>query len=432
MMKMLQDAKPNRFEDMTLHNTYKSDDIKTKNNQVVTNLIDNAIVSENNKLESNCWDLMDKEAPLLDKIDSHNPEELTMGRVYFKKHNIQRLNKFSEEKYGDESYFYVALNDLVEENLDKIDAIRYEDAFQYIKCEGLTPRIDVLKKLLEIIKQLRWDNVNLITISKVIQIIKDLGIKDLRTIEKYRKCMVEFSIYRNQISFAHGQLNMTGFYEGVLDLIKKWEDRKNIGNNENFIQKSSNKGIGVAPTIQNAVNEANTQNNAMHDFRIIYPSKEIFQNAIKMGIKPNSNNKGIFKNAIHVTEEITTNIAIYPKKVDITLGCTQNPIPYNAKGAKQLLDHIVLINNLLSKTYQTDNNIDPLELIVFYYHLNQDGTTKLSKEKLCRTTTDNSGEKTRDYAKTFDDCTRRMRIEQTITDRIPLGELLSDMKRCES
>lgn len=432
MMKMLQDDKSNRFEDMTLHKTYKSDDIKTKNNQVATNLIDNAIVGVQNELREIVDNTIEKEIPFLDNLID-DPNEYVTCRVHLKTSTVKRLNKFAYEKYEQGKRSSIEIDLMLIENLDKIDAIKHKDAFQYIKYDNSTPRIDTLEKLLEIIKQLRENNTNVFSESEILQVIKKQNIRDPRTIKKYQKCVRMYSINRNQMSIALGQVNISGFYEGVITLIKKREDAQNIRKSndyhESFTEKGQVRGTGVAPTIQNAVNEANMQNKAMHDFRIRYPSKKIFQNAVKMGIEPHPKNKGIFENAIHVTEEITTNVAIYPKKVDITLGCTQNPIPYNATGAKQLLDHIVLINNLLSETYHTNDNPDPLEWIVFYYHLNQDGTTKLSKEKLYRTITNSSGEKTTDYTKDFDNGTKRMRSELTITNKIPLGELLEDMEK---
>lgn len=89
----------------------------------------------------------------------------------------------------------------------------------------------------------------------------------------------------------------------------------------------------------------------------------------------------------------------------------------------------MLINDLLSETYQTDENPNPLEWVVFYYHLNQDGTIKLSNEKLCETTTNDSEKKITTYAKDFDDGTKRVRTEEIKTDKISFGELLKDMEK---
>ena len=432
MMKMLQDDKPNRFEDMTLHKTYKSDDIKTKNNQISTNLIDNAIMGVQNELRGIVDNTIEKEIPFLDNLID-DPNEYVTCRVHLKTSTVKRLNKFSYEKYEQGMRSSLEIDSMLIENLDRIDAIKHKDAFQYIKYDNSTPRIDVLEKLFEITKQLRENDTDVFSESEILQVIKKQNIRDPRTIKKYQKCVRMYSINRNQMNIALGHINISGFYEGVIALIQKREDAQNVykssDNHESFTEKDTIRGTGVAPSIQNAVDEANKQNKAMHDFRIRCPSKKIFENAVKMGTEPHPKNSGIFENAIHVTEEITTNIAIYPKMVDITLGCTQNPIPYNAKGAKQLLEHLVLINNVLSETYQAYDNPDPSEWIVFYYHLNQDGTIKLSKEKLCRTITDSSGGKIREYAKDFDDSTTRMRSELTITDKISLGELLEDMEK---
>lgn len=314
MLMMLQDSKPSRFYDMTLQNTYKSDDIKTKNNQISTNLIDNAIIDVQKELREIVDNTIEEEIPFLQNVDNNNSEKYTMCRTLLKTPNILKLNKSSEETDGQKFRSDKILNWVLDEHINKIDAIMHEDSFQYITYENSTPRIDSLKKLLEMARELKENNTSVLSISKARQIIKNQNIKDSRTIKKYEKCMRKYSINRNQESIAFGNLNMTGFYEGVLDLIKKWEYSKNTDNDENILQMSSNRGTGVAPTIQNAINEANTQSKAMHDFRIMYPSKEIFQNAIKAGKVSQPINKGIFEDAIHTTEKITTNIVIYPKK----------------------------------------------------------------------------------------------------------------------
>jgi hypothetical protein len=439
MMKMLHDIKPSKYNTNTLQNTDKFDGGKIKNEQVSMNLIDNAIADYHNELDEIIDNELDKKIPYIDliKVDKNNKDERTTCRTYIKLSTIQRLQKWHKRKYEDDSGISKEVELILDEHLDKVESQLEEDpvtSSSYIEYNYSTPRIDVLNRLLDLSNELKNNSSNIFSKYELLQIVqKQKGFRDDRVIKKYHECLLVYSIRMKQANIKYDKYNMSGFRSGILYLIKNREDNQKTGRIKDdygglTLKETTKEGIGVSPNMQQIINESSKQIPALHDIRIKFPSKQLHQNAINAGKMQNSRNKGIFEKGIHVSKDITANIAIYPQSVTIELACTYNPINYDAKGAEELLSHVTFINNFLSKTYRAQDMPNLLEWIITYYHFNQDGTIELSGEQFHRKISNIAKQGTTEYAKSFPDGKQYMRSESIITPNISLEDQLKNMQ----
>ena len=234
MMKMLQEIKPSRYDTNKLQNTDEFDSKETKNNQVSINLVDNSIVDYHNQLNDIIIEEMDKEIPFIDLIkynnkNNNNYNKRTTCRIHIKLSSIDRLQKWYERKYDDNSGISKELELILDEHLDKVETqLENETATSSSSCivyNGRTPRIDVLKKLLEIAEQLKNNSTKIFSKRELLLAVNQLnGIRDSRIIKKYHECLLFYSMKRKQANVSYDQYNMTGFRNGVLHLIN---NRKN-------------------------------------------------------------------------------------------------------------------------------------------------------------------------------------------------------------
>lgn len=237
MMMMLQYAKPSRYYTNTLQNTDEIDSKETKNDQVSINLIDNSIMDYNIKLEDKINEQIDNDIPSIDLIkynkntqyDDYN--KIITCRIYIKLSTIQRLQKEYKRKYDNDFGISKELGLILDNHLDKVETqLENRTATTSSSCieyNGATPRIDVLKKLLEIAEQIKNNSPKIFSKLELRRIVKQQkGIRDVRVVKKYQECLFLYAIKMNQANVAYDQFNMTGFRSGVLYLIKSRE-RKN-------------------------------------------------------------------------------------------------------------------------------------------------------------------------------------------------------------
>ncbi len=233
MMKMLYDIKPSRYNTNTLQNTDEFDSKEIKNNQVSINLIDNAIVDYHTQLYDIIIDEIDKEIPYIDLIKdnkNNNYNERITCRIHIKLSTIQRLKKWYKRKYDADLGISKEVELILDEYLDKIETqLENETATSSSSCieyNDTIPRIDVLKRLLEIANELKNNPTNIFSKSELLRIVeKQKEIRDVRVVKKYHECLILYSIKMNQANIAYDQYNMTGFRSGILYLIKGRESK---------------------------------------------------------------------------------------------------------------------------------------------------------------------------------------------------------------
>ncbi|WP_428324918.1 hypothetical protein [Nitrosopumilus sp.] len=190
----------------------------------------------------------------------------------------------------------------------------------------------------------------------------------------------------------------------------------------------TNEGMVVGTNMQEIINEASKQIPTIHDIKIKFPSKQLYKNVIKIGMTPNSSNKGVFLKKYALGQDISAKIAVYPETVTVNLSCTWNPIIYDIRGAQEFLGHMETLRAFLFHNYKTDDIPNSLDWTVTHYHLNQDGQIEFSDESFHRTISDMVGGFIRAYAKRFPDKSYRMRLERIITPQCSLKKQIEDMQ----
>jgi hypothetical protein len=190
----------------------------------------------------------------------------------------------------------------------------------------------------------------------------------------------------------------------------------------------THEGMGVGTNMQNIINEASKQIPTIHDIKIKFPSKQLYQNALNKGMTPNSSNKGIFLPKKRFARDVYFKISIYPEKVLVDVSCTWEPIIYDIRGAQEFLGYVEIIYAYLCCNFETRDIPDSLDWTVTHYHLNQDGQTEFSDESFQRTISDMTAGFIRIYAKRFPDKSLRMRLERISTPDCTVREQVNDMK----
>ena len=190
----------------------------------------------------------------------------------------------------------------------------------------------------------------------------------------------------------------------------------------------TNEGMGVGTNMQEIINEASTQIPTMHDIKIKFSSNQLYKNAVKQGMIPNKQNKGIFLETITLSRDVYAKVAIYPTTVSIDIGCTWEPIIYDIRGTQELIGHLNLLHYYLYSTFHTHDVPESLDWIVTHYHLNQDGQTEFTGKPFERTFSDIVGGFSRMYTKRFPDGTHRIRSERIFTPNTSVKNQIEDMQ----
>jgi len=217
----------------------------------------------------------------------------------------------------------------------------------------------------------------------------------------------------------------------IVTVIKGWYCYYRItGENTGYEKRMiTQEGMEVGTNMQDIINESSKQIPAMHDIKIKFSSKQLYKNAIKKGLTPNPQNKGIFLEKLTLARDVYAQIAIYPELVTLDISCTWEPFIYDIRGAQEFIGHVAIIYSYLVGEYQCDDFPESLDWVTTQYHLNQDGQTEFSDPKFRRTISDITGGLIREYAKRFEGKKPILRSERIFTPNCTIKELLNDMEK---
>lgn len=233
MMKMLPDIQASKLEFPILENTNNILYEQMKRDQVGSNVIDKAILEYNLEMLDRFTNEIDTEIPYIDQIKYNNQSKYdknSICRVSLKNSNIIRLQNWSKSKYSNNYSSNKELELILEEYFEKLDNELNNEttssSSSFIQYVGASPRLDVLKKLENISKELKDNPTNVFSKRDLLFIIeKQKGIRDSRVVKKYHDCLLIYSIRKNQANIKHDEYNMSGFRRDVLHLIKNREEK---------------------------------------------------------------------------------------------------------------------------------------------------------------------------------------------------------------
>jgi len=158
----------------------------------------------------------------------------------------------------------------------------------------------------------------------------------------------------------------------------------------------------------------------MHDIRL-----EAFTNLHEKlqlrGFKPNKNNNA-YTIDIPISSRFTTKVNVYSNKMQVMIGCSQNPICYDIDGFQDLTFYLGQVYHYLMLRAGSNIVVQPIsKWIVKYYHFNRDGLTLSSP--VFNYTIEDLGKHSILYMKHFKDGTVHPRYEEHRTPNKSLAEL---------
>lgn len=166
---------------------------------------------------------------------------------------------------------------------------------------------------------------------------------------------------------------------------------------------------------------------AIHDLKLKFCSN-LHEVLLKLGHKSNPSNNGIILKLPSLDNNITCKVMVYPKTVQIDIGCTFRPFVYDISG-------VVHLTFVLGRIYQCifligGNSADIPQVslwIITHYHFGKDGSEAYSGQAFHRTFDDVASGLVRFYSKKMNDGKVIPRIEQIHTPNISLDQEIERM-----
>jgi len=184
-------------------------------------------------------------------------------------------------------------------------------------------------------------------------------------------------------------------------------------------------GVDLIKHIVAAANEMPT----MHDIKIQIENTDLHQHLEKQGFPQHNKNKGIKLQMSSSDTNSTVRIQVYPKTIQIDIGCTDDPVPLLPAGAVRLAKLLDQIHRFLCKESLHQAEIPEIgKWLLTHQHRAHDGNISYDAEKfhiLCESAL---GKVTRAYSKESKNGTSFVRVEEIRTERICVDELLNLMR----
>jgi len=165
----------------------------------------------------------------------------------------------------------------------------------------------------------------------------------------------------------------------------------------------------------------------IHDIKIKFDS-DLHYNLVKKGFRVNPSNLGILLKLDEFDSNTTIKILVYPKTVQVDIGCTYMPIMWDMSGTIHLLTLVGRLQQYLHTLTGNQSKIPlPSGWIITHYHFGKDGTEALSGKTFHRTVEEVAGGMIRFYSKEMKDKKRIARIEQIKTPNTTIDQHIDEM-----
>jgi hypothetical protein len=177
----------------------------------------------------------------------------------------------------------------------------------------------------------------------------------------------------------------------------------------------------------NILSKLRNQPPTIHDLKLKFHS-DLHEVLSAFGHKSNPANNGIVLKLPSLDNNITCKVMVYPKTVQIDIGCTFRPFVNDLSG-------VVHLTFVLGRIYQCiflmgGNSADIPQAslwIITHYHFGKDGSETYSGQTFHRTYEDVASGLVRFYSKTMNDGRIVPRIEQICTPNISLNQEIERM-----
>ncbi|AFS83000.1 hypothetical protein [Candidatus Nitrosopumilus sediminis] len=160
----------------------------------------------------------------------------------------------------------------------------------------------------------------------------------------------------------------------------------------------------------------------MHDLKIKIPNSLVYETLVKNGSSVNPHNKCISLKFESNDNNIVTKILVYPKTIQIDIGCSFKPLVYDMQGFFILLEHLSKISYHIFGISKVQ--LPPVhEWIITHYHLNKDGSLELNAPQFHLSVNEVCCGFMRFYAKKLP-VGNTIRAEKVECPRTPLGQAI--------
>jgi len=162
----------------------------------------------------------------------------------------------------------------------------------------------------------------------------------------------------------------------------------------------------------------------IHDIRFKIDSN-LHEKLLLKGLTPNKQNNSIVLNNITSPDaSLNFKILVYPKHIQLIIGCSLNPIIYDSPGIQNLIFNLGQYISTLKLFVNDTFSIQPIsKWMVTHSHVNKDGSMELSGQSFHCTFTDYAGVLYRIYSKSFPNG-NRARVETIDTEKKSLADMI--------
>lgn len=169
----------------------------------------------------------------------------------------------------------------------------------------------------------------------------------------------------------------------------------------------------------------------IHDLKFKFQS-DLHHILKEKGCSVNTHNHSIKLNIPSFDDNITAKLLIYPKTVQLDIGCTFKPFVYDIPGLTHLTWFLGRICGYIDAITNFKAEYPPSpKWIITHYHFGKDGTEVYTGQLFHRTYEEFSSGLVRFYSKTMPDGKVIPRIEQIVTPKISLDQEIERMIRNE-
>jgi len=225
-----------------------------------------------------------------------------------------------------------------------------------------------------------------------------------------------FQSYKNQLYTTIRKLsqNIKYFFRTRIS--------KNTPKSFNVQDRDEVEGMGV--DLIKYIADADAQVAGAHDIKIKLKSN-LHRHLTNKGLSINKNNLGIKLSIPTENSNITVNALVYPKIIQLDIGCTKETYSDDDTGRRQLASLLGYIWKYLCEYSGHQADIPaPQEWILTHYHYGKDGKMEYDGEKFHITAFNALGEFIRAYSKRRLDGSIIVRIEEVRTKKITIGAFL--------
>ena len=213
----------------------------------------------------------------------------------------------------------------------------------------------------------------------------------------------------------------------IIHELKKETNKQHANANSSEERRTIDGGMGV--DLIDRIIEATKEQPSMHNIKMQIENTDLHQHLEEQGFPQHNKNKGIKLQMSSSDINSIVRIQVYPKTIQIDIGCTDDPFPLLPAGAVRLAKLLDQTHHLLCKESLHKAEIPEIgKWLITHQHRGHDGKISYDGEKFHILCENALGMVTRAYSKGGKNGTSFVRVEEIRTERIRVADLLNLMR----